>query len=60
MRWFREDRIERAELTGETAPRRDLADLGTPPAEGHPAGRALDRAAPEAPPRLVVLPGGRT
>jgi predicted DNA-binding transcriptional regulator YafY len=60
MRWFREDRIETAELTGETAPRRDLADLGTPPAEGHPAGRALDRAAPEAPPRLVVLPGGRT
>jgi predicted DNA-binding transcriptional regulator YafY len=59
-RWFREDRIEGAELTDETAPRRDLADLGTPPTEGHPAGRALDRAAAAVPqPRLVVLPGGR-
>ena len=60
MRWFREDRIESVELTRETAARRDLADLGTPPAEGHPAGRALGRAtAAAAPPRLVVLPGGR-
>ena len=59
MRWFREDRIEGVELTGETAPRRDLADLGTPPADGHPAGRALSRAAAAAPARLVVLPGGR-
>ena len=60
LRWFREDRIEAVELTGETAPRRDLAGLGAPPAGGHPAGRALQRppAAPK-PPRLVVLPGGR-
>jgi predicted DNA-binding transcriptional regulator YafY len=64
MRWFREDRIESAELTAETAPRRDLTDFGTPPAEGHPAGRALDRAPDQAPAaetarRLVLLPGGR-
>jgi predicted DNA-binding transcriptional regulator YafY len=64
MRWFREDRIESAELTAETAPRRDLTDFGTPPAEGHPAGRALDRALDKAPAaeaarRLVLLPGGR-
>ena len=58
VRWFREDRIERVHLTGESAPRRDLADLGMPPADRHPAGRALspDSAGP---PRLVVLPGGR-
>jgi hypothetical protein len=60
MRWFREDRVEGVELTGETAPRRDLADLGTPPAEGHPAGRGLGNATAAAPPRLVVLPGGRS
>ena len=60
MRWFREDRIENAELTDETAPRRDLTDLGTPPAEGHPAGRALSGPAAATPPRLVVLPGGLT
>jgi len=65
LRWFREDRIESAELTAETAPRRDLAGLGAPPAGGHPAGRALSRrpaapAEPAGPPRLVVLPGGRT
>ena len=60
MRWFREDRIESAELTAETAPRRDLTDFGTPPADTHPAGRALGRA-PAAEParRLVLLPGGR-
>jgi predicted DNA-binding transcriptional regulator YafY len=59
MRWFREDRIESVELTAETAPRRELTDFGTPPADGHPAGRALGRA-PAAPtaPRLVILPGG--
>jgi predicted DNA-binding transcriptional regulator YafY len=60
MRWFREDRIETAEITGETAPRRELSDLGTPPAEGHPAGRALGTTTAAAPPRLVVLPGGRS
>ena len=61
MRWFRADRIESAEITRETAPRRDVADLGTPPADGHPAGRALGKAATAAAaPRLVVLPGGRT
>jgi predicted DNA-binding transcriptional regulator YafY len=59
LRWFREDRIETVELTGETAPRRDLAGLGAPPASGHPAGRALRRTPVPAPPRLVVLPGGR-
>jgi predicted DNA-binding transcriptional regulator YafY len=60
MRWFREDRIESVELTAETAPRRDLTDIGTPPADGHPAGRALGRApATEPAPRLVLLPGGR-
>jgi predicted DNA-binding transcriptional regulator YafY len=60
LRWFREDRIETVELTGETAPRRELTGLGAPPTTGHPAGRALKRtpAAPT-PPRLVVLPGGR-
>jgi predicted DNA-binding transcriptional regulator YafY len=59
MRWFREDRIESVELTAETAPRRDLTDFGTPPADGHPAGRALGRApAATKAPRLVVLPGG--
>jgi predicted DNA-binding transcriptional regulator YafY len=58
LRWFREDRIEAVELTDETAPRRDLAGLGAPPVTGHPAGRALGRGA-AAPPRLVVLPGGR-
>jgi hypothetical protein len=59
MRWFREDRIENVELTAETAPRRELTDFGTPPADGHPAGRALGRSAAAAPTRLVVLPGGR-
>ncbi|MGY1803873.1 helix-turn-helix transcriptional regulator [Blastococcus sp. SYSU D00922] len=60
VRWFREDRIEGVEITGESAPRRELADLGTPPVDRHPAGRALGRAgAPAGPPRLVVLPGGR-
>jgi predicted DNA-binding transcriptional regulator YafY len=59
LRWFRLDRIEGADATGAPAPRRDLAGLGTPPAEGHPAGRALDRPAAAAPARLVVLPGGR-
>jgi predicted DNA-binding transcriptional regulator YafY len=59
LRWFREDRIEAVELTDETAPRRDLTGLGAPPVAGHPAGRALGRAAVATPPRLVVLPGGR-
>jgi predicted DNA-binding transcriptional regulator YafY len=59
MRWFREDRIENVELTAETAPRRELTDFGTPPSDGHPAGRALGKAAAAAPARLVVLPGGR-
>jgi predicted DNA-binding transcriptional regulator YafY len=61
LRWFRADRIETVEPTGEMAPRRDLTGLGAPPASAHPAGRALKRTpspAP-APPRLVVLPGGR-
>ncbi|WP_164704515.1 helix-turn-helix transcriptional regulator [Blastococcus litoris] len=60
VRWFREDRIESVEITGESAPRRDLADLGTPPVDRHPAGRALGAAPAPARPRLVVLPGGRS
>src|SRR4051794_4014548 len=59
LRWFREDRIESVEPTGETAPRRDLAGLGAPPVTGHPAGHALKRGRTPSPPRLVVLPGGR-
>jgi predicted DNA-binding transcriptional regulator YafY len=59
VRWFREDRIEIVEPTGETAPRRDLGDLGTPPVDRHPAGRALAKPPLPARPRLVVLPGGR-
>ena len=64
LRWFREDRIESVELTSETAPRRDLTGLGAPPATAHPAGRhpagrALGRTNPPAPPKLVVLKGGR-
>lgn len=58
MRWFCEDRIDGAEITDEKAPARDLSDVGAPPAEGHPAGRALGRGAAASPPRLVVLPGG--
>ena len=57
MRWFREDRIESVELTAETAPRRELTDFGTPPADGHPA--AARWARPQRRSRLVVLPGGR-
>jgi predicted DNA-binding transcriptional regulator YafY len=37
IRWFRWDRVEGAELTGEPAPRRDPATFGAPPA-GRPAG----------------------
>ncbi|SEL75108.1 WYL domain-containing protein [Blastococcus sp. DSM 46786] len=60
LRWFREDRIGAAEVTGEPAPRRDLAGVGAPPSAGHPAGRKLPRTPPPpAPPRLRVLPGGR-
>lgn len=61
MRWFRTDRIEAVELTGERAPRRAAATSGAPPAgehPTHPAGRALVRPTVERP-RLVVLPGGR-
>ncbi|WP_170860961.1 helix-turn-helix transcriptional regulator [Trujillonella endophytica] len=69
-RWFREDRIESVELTGEAAPRRDPGIFGAP-STTHPAGRALGRGAtarvPAArepvaetlPPRLRVLQGGR-
>ena len=58
MRWFREDRIEDVELTDESVPRRDVSDLGMPPTDRHPAGRALGRSTAPTPPRLVVLPGG--
>jgi predicted DNA-binding transcriptional regulator YafY len=69
-RWFREDRIESVELTGETAPRRDPGLFGAP-STTHPAGRALGRGSAaripaarvpvaETPaPRLTVLQGGR-
>ena len=59
-RWFRADRIEGVELTGETAPRRDPGLFGAP-SDTHPAGRALARRPDPADPRrgLVVLPGGR-
>ena len=69
-RWFRDDRIELLELTGETAPRRDPGLFGAP-SSTHPAGRALGRGAaariPTArvpmaetqPPQLTVLRGGR-
>jgi predicted DNA-binding transcriptional regulator YafY len=63
MRWFRQDRIQSAELSTEVAARRDPATFGAPPATDHPthpAGRALGRAKPDARPRLVVLPGGRS
>ncbi|MCZ2857364.1 helix-turn-helix transcriptional regulator [Blastococcus sp. VKM Ac-2987] len=67
-RWFREDRIESAEPTGEVAAARELTGVGAPPPteassgarSRHPAGRA--RRTPEQEPgrpRLVVLPGGR-
>ena len=62
MRWFRQDRIESAELTAELAPRRDPASFGAPPAGDHPthpAGRALRHRTEEARPRLTLLPGGR-
>ncbi|WP_347060014.1 WYL domain-containing protein [Blastococcus sp. HT6-30] len=66
-RWFREDRIESAEATGEVAAARDLAGVGAPPAaeassgmrSRHPAGRARRTPEEARPPRLVVLPGGR-
>ena len=56
-RWFRLDRIASAELSEERAPRRDPALFGAP-SDTHPAGRGR-RAAVAAPPKLVVLPGGR-
>jgi predicted DNA-binding transcriptional regulator YafY len=67
-RWFRWDRIEGAEVTAEPSPRRDPADFGAPPAEGHPAGRALGRSVhrvvgkPVGDPRLglVLVHGGRS
>src|SRR4051812_40214340 len=60
-RWFRADRIEGVQVTGETAPRRDPELFGAP-SDTPPAGRRRRPAAREAPapqPRLVVLPGGR-
>jgi predicted DNA-binding transcriptional regulator YafY len=59
LRWFRTDRIESAEPTGETAQRRDLTGLGAPPATGHPAGRKLRAAAEQRRPTLTLVPGGR-
>jgi predicted DNA-binding transcriptional regulator YafY len=71
LRWFRADRITDVQVTAETAPRRELSGLGPPPADTHPAGRALSGAVPTprvtprpvpatpATPRFVVLPGGR-
>lgn len=57
-RWFRADRIESAELTGETAPRRDRQMFGAP-SETHPAGRGRRPGTAEPRHRLVVLPGGK-
>ncbi|SNR53134.1 helix-turn-helix transcriptional regulator [Blastococcus mobilis] len=59
LRWFRVDRIESAEITDETAPRRDVTDLGRPPVDTHPEDRAPGRTSAARPARLVVLPGGR-
>jgi len=62
QRWFRVDRIEAVELTGDTAPRRNPLTFGAPPGGAHPthpAGRALRQPAPEPRRRLVLLPGGR-
>ncbi|MCU1669308.1 MAG: Helix-turn-helix type 11 domain protein [Blastococcus sp.] len=65
IRWFRLDRVAGAELTDESAPRRDPASFGAPPVgqsgnhPTHPAGRAVRRRDAEQRPRLVVLPGGR-
>jgi predicted DNA-binding transcriptional regulator YafY len=61
LRWFRTDRIDAAELTGEVAPRRNPVTFGAPPAVAHPthpAGRARRSPAPEPRRRLVLLPGG--
>lgn len=59
LRWFRTDRIENAEPTGETAQRRDLTGLGAPPATSHPAGRRLRAPAEQRRPMLTLVPGGR-
>ena len=56
-RWFREDRIEGVELTGETAPRRDPALFGAP-SDTHPAGRGRHPDPADRRRGLVVLPGG--
>jgi predicted DNA-binding transcriptional regulator YafY len=58
-RWFRADRIEAVETTGENAPRRDPVLFGAP-SDTHPAGRGR-RPDPAVPRRgLVVLPGGKS
>jgi predicted DNA-binding transcriptional regulator YafY len=62
IRWFRLDRVASAELTAESAPRRDPATFGAPPSgehPTHPAGRALRARAAERRPKLTLLPGGR-
>ena len=62
IRWFRLDRVASAELTDESAPRRDPATFGAPPPgehPTHPAGRALRARAAERRPKLTLLPGGR-
>jgi predicted DNA-binding transcriptional regulator YafY len=62
MRWFRQDRIESAELTAEVVPRRDPGTFGAPPTgehPTHPAGRALGTRSTASRPRLTLLPGGR-
>jgi predicted DNA-binding transcriptional regulator YafY len=57
-RWFRADRIEGVEPTGETAPRRDPVLFGAP-SDTHPAGRGRRREPAVARRGLVVLPGGK-
>ncbi len=62
IRWFRIDRVASAELTDESAPRRDPATFGAPPPgehPTHPAGRALRGRPAERRPKLTLLPGGR-
>jgi len=61
IRWFRLDRVASAQLTDESAARRDPATFGAPPPgehPTHPAGRALRARAEERRPRLTLLPGG--
>ncbi|NNH08301.1 WYL domain-containing protein [Cellulomonas fimi] len=39
VRWFRLDRVRRADVTPEVHEPRPVADVGTPPDDAHPVGR---------------------